>query len=103
MEMIAVPTNYKVTENNVHIEDSWRVGKRDFQFWIDYIREHCPNSQVWERKDLSLKNEWRTHNFLYALHIQRARTGSVDMNYPLKWYVCAAYNIIGPVAWLFIR
>lgn len=38
--------------------------------------------------------EWRAHNLLYALHIQRERTRTVDLDIHEKWYRKLGYIIL---------
>ena len=51
----------------------------------------------------SLCREWACHNAAYSLGIRRGKTKDVDLDYPQKWYVRAAYWVIGSIVWLFIR
>ena len=95
--------NYTVTTYNVHIPDSFEVSKNGFDGILDMLAVQYPNCEVWNRSRRSLKAEWAVHNALYAIGIKRERTGSVDLNYPLPWYVGAAYYIGGAIVWLFIK
>lgn len=94
---------YTVTDSNVHIVDSYQVSKHDMEKTLTEIRNNNPGSRVWKRPMASMKAEWRCHNFLYALGIARERTGSADLNYPLKWFISAAYYIGGALVYPFIR
>ena len=49
---------------------------------------------IHRRSVSSMIKEWRVHNLLYSLNIQRDRTGSVDLNTGQPWYVRAAYSIL---------
>ena len=44
----------------------------------------------------SLLNEWRTHNLLYSLGVQKERTASVDLESNQSWYMTVAYAILSP-------
>lgn len=85
-----------VTSNNIHIKDSYDIKKRsemkEILYTIQYKRPDC---NVFKRGYNSMISEWRTHNRLYRLGYKKNRTGSVDLNYPLKWYVELAYKILG--------
>ena len=85
-----------VTSNNINIKDSYKVKKKsemkDILYAIQHNHSGCP---VFKRSYNALLSEWKTHNRLYALGFQRARTKDVDLNYPIKWYVQLAYYIIG--------
>ena len=94
---------FSVSENNIHLESSFRVPKEDFERELKAIREQYPDSQVWNRSTESLKREWATHNAFQAMGIFRSRTGHMDLNWPQPWYVRAGYAILGRVVWLFIK
>ena len=48
---------------------------------INSIRQKCDNSNIIHKRSMySLINEWRSHNLLYDLHIQRDRTKDVNLN-----------------------
>lgn len=49
-----------------------------------------------KRSNFSMINEWRVHNLLYSLNIQRDRTRSVDLNIGQPWYINMLYTIISP-------
>ena len=85
-----------VTSNNIHIKDSYDIKKRSEMKEILYaIQYKRPDCNVFKRSYNSMISEWRTHNRLYRLGYKKDRTGSVDLNYPLKWYVELAYRILG--------
>ena len=93
--------DYTVSDNNIHIVDSYMISKREFEPRLLVIKSLYPSCNVWQRKMSSLKREWATHNLLYALHIYRSRTKDVDLNYPCKYEWL--YNIVGAIAWIFIK
>lgn len=85
-----------VTSNNIHIKDSYDIKKRSEMKEILYaIQYKSPDCNVFKRSYNSMISEWRTHNRLYRLGYKKDRTGSVDLNYPLKWYIELAYRIFG--------
>ena len=92
-----------VTSDNIHLESSFRVRKRDFERKLKAIRRRYPESQVWNRSFDSLKWEWAAHNALYALGIVRNRTAHMDLNWPQPWPVRLGYAILGRIAWPFIK
>lgn len=94
---------YTYTENNVHIEDSCTVAKKDMEGALLAIHIAHPELAVWQRSIKSLKREWLSHNFLYALGLFRRRTKDIDLNYPLSWIVECAYFLLGTIASLFIK
>ena len=86
--------DYNVTDNNVHINRSCEIRKKDFQSSLLNIKELYPNCKVFINRTLcSLKFEWVCHNFLYQLHIARERVESVDLNWPLRWWVELLYHV----------
>lgn len=54
------------------------------------------NSAINKRGVWGMVHEWRTHNLLYALNIQRDRTRSVDLNLNQPWYIKVAYPLLSP-------
>lgn len=85
-----------ITKNNVHIRDSYKVTSKAQMKEILYaIQYKHPDCNTFKRSYNSLIAEWRAHNRLYRLGIEKDRTRSVDLNYPLKWYVELAYRILG--------
>ena len=86
-----------VSKNNIHIEDSYKVNKReDMQMILNDIRakHSLEESDVLKRTDKSLIREWRTHNILYSLHLFRSHTKDVDLNYPQSKLVEICYAIV---------
>lgn len=96
--------DYNVTDNNVHINRSCEIPKRDFQSSLLHIQGLYPDCKVFiNRTLLSLKLEWACHNFLYQLHIARERVESVDLNWPLRWWVELLYHVGGFFVWIFVK
>ncbi len=96
--------DYKVTDNNVHINRSCEILKKDFQSSLLYIQGLYPDCKVFINRTLrSLKFEWACRNFLYQLHIARERVESVDLNCPLRWWVKLLYNVGGFFVWIFVK
>lgn len=92
-----------VDTNNVHIDGSARIPRREFGPVLDEIAALYPECQVLQKRSrYSLKCEWAVHNFLYNLGILRSRTGAVDLDFPAdqpEWL----YMVLGTVAFLFIK
>lgn len=87
-----------MTTSNIHIKDSYKVVcPWDMRTVLDNIREYVQMSGIkmdcplYHRSNWSMKREWITHNNLYDLGYKRERTGSVDLNYPQKWWVKVLY------------
>lgn len=94
--------HYTVTANNINIQDSYKISKVYFSRCLARIEVAHPDCLVWKRKRCSLKLEWATHNALYDLHLFRSRTQSVDLNYPIKWYMKIVYAVVGCIVYPFI-
>lgn len=89
-----------MTTNNIHIKDSWKVVcPWDMTTVLETMREYVYEAGIKmdnplnHRSNWSMRREWITHNNLYTLGYKPQRTGSVDLNYPQKWYVKVAYFI----------
>ena len=86
----------EVSESNIHIKESHKVvSKSEMKEMLYAIQYRHPECKSFKRSYESLIAEWRAHNRLYRLGYKRQRTGDVDLNYPLKWYVELAYRILG--------
>ena len=86
----------KVSKNNIHIEDSYKVNRKDdMQIVLSDIRANhsLEESDVLKRTDSSLIKEWRVHNVLYNLHLFREHTKDVDLDYPQSKMIKIAYSI----------
>ena len=95
--------NYTVTPNNIHMESSFEISKDDFESELKMLREQYPDSLVWNRSMDSLKREWAAHNALHAMGIARKQTAHADLNWPQHWLIRLGYDIIGTIAWPFIK
>lgn len=71
-----------IDPNNVHIEDSYQVKKKDDMLAIiEQIREIAAEQDItYKRSIKSWLNEWRAHNQLYLNGTKPERTRSVDLN-----------------------
>ena len=95
--------NYTVSPNNIHMESSFYISKEDFESELKTLREQYPDSLVWNRSMDSLKREWAAHNALHAMGIARKQTAHADLNWPQHWLIRLGYDIIGTIAWPFIK
>lgn len=95
--------DYNISANNLHLENSYLIRKREFSWILARIKSDNPDSLVWKRSFASLKLEWACHNALYGLGIARERTKDSDLNYPQKWYTRVAYSVLGVLVWIFIK
>lgn len=95
--------NYKIGKDSIVLFDSYLISKRFFGANIELIRAENPELEIWNRSERSLVCEWATHNLLYSLGMFRSRTASTDLNFKHKWYMEAAYAVVGTIALLFIK
>lgn len=94
--------DYKVTYNNVHITDSYKVRKSKMRKVLKDIKaKHERETIVFQRSMFSLKMEWIAHNFLYNVGYKRERTKDVDLDKPSD-YPEWLYIICGLLTWLFV-
>lgn len=87
---------YKITNNNLHLIDSYEVRTRNLMNRnLVSINTLYPDHPLFiNRTHKSMIREWRDHNLLYDLGISRERTKDCDLNYPQKWYVKIGYAIL---------
>lgn len=93
-----------VTENNIQIQDSYKISKYEFSNIINQIKKDLPEHIVSKnRSTSSLKREWAVHNLLYNLDIARPQTKDVDFNYPLSTKEEIVYMLFGWICLLIIE
>ena len=73
-----------VSTNVIHIEDSYKIKKRDMVPLLLEVKEQYPDCLVFKRKMGSLVREWVAHNRLYRFGIFKSHTKDVDLEYPIK-------------------
>lgn len=86
---------YVISENNIHIENSYTITKEGYiKNILTNLKDKIGNHIVFQKCTInSLTKEWIAHNVLYKLHIARSHTKSVDLNIE-RWYRILCYNII---------
>lgn len=62
-----------ISKDNICIIDSYQIKSiKNMKYVINSISQKCDNSNIIHKRSMySLINEWRSHNLLYDLHIQR--------------------------------
>ena len=95
--------DYEVSANNIQLKSSFEVSKDDFERELAVIREQHPDSLVWNRSIDSLKREWAAHNAFHALGLVRKQTADTDLNWPQPWFIRLGYDLLGRIAWPFIK
>lgn len=94
---------YTISDNNLHLIDSYMESKKFFSTELKSIRELEPNYGVWNRGIPQMCLEWAVHNACYALGIKKEQTKDCDLNYPQPFWERAAYAICGCIVWPFIK
>lgn len=83
-----------VTDDNVHIKDSYKVGGlKDMRYILAVLKSKYPSCKTFKRSELSLVNEWRAHNLLYTFGLFKSHTKDVDLD-ASKWYTEIIYFIL---------
>lgn len=86
-----------ISHNNTCILDSYKIKDIDSMQDILYIIQdevEDPNMAINKRGIWSMTNEWRAHNLLYSLGIEKDRTKSVDLDLNQPWYMKLAYTLL---------
>ena len=85
--------NITITNNNIHITDSYKVKTREsMKNILNILREYLNDNNITMKTPLDFRSnnsmikEWVTHNNLYRLGLYKDRVKDVDLNYPQKWY-----------------
>ena len=95
--------DYEVSANNIQLKSSFAISKEDFERELAAIRGQHPDCLVWNRSIDSLKREWAAHNAFHALGLVRKQTADTDLNWPQPWFIRLGYDLLGRIAWLFIK
>ena len=93
-----------VTTNNICVVGSSYLTRGQFDDVLKELRrDHADDNEVLpHRCDWSLRYEWAVHKACYRLGIARARTVSVDLDWPQPWYMAVAYIVIGLFVYPFV-
>lgn len=90
-----------VTQKNINIKDSYKIWSSNImEDILDELEEFLKTNYsdmdtvFNHRSKSSMIREWIAHNNAYTLGYKKERTGSVDLDYPQKWYNEALYFII---------
>ena len=96
--------NVKITDDNIHFENSCKLPKRDIKVIVDnLVCDYPENNVIKHRTKYSMLSEIYVHKFCYKLNLYRDRTCSADVNYPINKYAELVYKILGPLCWIFIK
>lgn len=90
--------NITVSENNIHIENSYMIEERNLmkdiltELYIQLKESHITMDTPFNHRTIpSMINEWVSHNNYYKLGLWKDRVMSVDLNYPQPWYMPFIY------------
>ena len=95
--------NFKITDDCLTVYDSYKVSKKDFNTYLDTLRQLYDVKIFKMRSNKSLTNEWSCHNFVHMIGLFRSRTQNSDMQYPLTWWEKIVYPGFGWFCKLFIK
>lgn len=85
------------SENNTCIQDSYKVrgiAAMHNILWMIQSEVEDASMAINKRGIWSMTHEWRAHNLLYYLGIEKDRTRSVDLNLNQPWYIRLGYKIL---------
>ena len=88
------PLIINVSENNVHITDSYRIkDDAEKKLVIDITRLRYPS--IWEKRTIgSLMSEWKAHNALYRHNLLVSHTKDVDLESKQSLFLRIAYFLV---------
>ena len=101
IEIIIEDLQITITPNNINIKDSYTI-KDPFEMRVilkeikEFLKENniTMDTPLNHRSLWSMIREWVSHNNAYVIGYKRERVGSVDLNFPQKWYVKVLYFIL---------
>ena len=101
IEIIIEDLQITITPNNINIKDSYTI-KDPFEIRVilkeikEFLKENniTMDTPFNHRSLWSMIREWVSHNNAYVIGYKRERVGSVDLNFPQKWYVKVLYFIL---------
>lgn len=88
--------SYTATKGNVKIVNSYKITKKaDMNAIVKLIRAEASKLGFrYSRSNSSWVTEWRAHNYMYDKGVERARTGSVDLNEKESRSKLASYKLM---------
>lgn len=100
IEIIIEDLQITITPNNINIKDSYTI-KDPFEMRVilkeikEFLKENniIMDTPFNHRSLWSMIREWVSHNNAYIIGYKKERVGSVDLNFPQKWYVKVLYFI----------
>lgn len=88
--------NINLAENNTTIINSYKIKKiKDMKAILNKARALCGDFYAIKKRSIfGMITEWRAHNLLFALKIQRDRTRSVDLELNQSWWKKVGYFVL---------
>lgn len=88
--------NINLAEDNTTVINSYKIKKiKDMKAILKKARALCGDFYaIKKRSTFGMITEWRAHNLLFALKIQRDRTGSVDLELNQSWWKKVGYFVL---------
>ena len=81
-----------LSDNNVTIFNSYKIKKLSHMIdVVKWLKEY--NKPVTQQSTFLMVSEWRAHNLLYWLNIEKDRTKHIDININ-SWFMKLAYIVI---------
>jgi hypothetical protein len=82
-----------MSNNAATIYDSYKIKKWSHMKEVIEVIKSLNNNPLQNQSTFILICEWRVHNLLYWLKIQKDRTKDCDLNIN-KWYLKIAYTLL---------
>lgn len=94
MELIINDLYVNISENNIHLHDSYKINTtKEKKFILNEILE-ADNRVLQYRSFNSIIHEWKAHNVLYKLNFKRDRTQHSDIEFKQKLRFKILYFLI---------
>lgn len=85
--------NINDKQDNCEIIDSFYIHDKETK--IEFIKILIHNFDKFSKRSvMSYYREWKAHNILYKLGVQKERTGIVDLNIDEHWLLRLGYFFI---------
>lgn len=85
------------SKDNTYIQDSYKVKSIDDMqdiLWMIQSEVEDDSMAINKRSIWGMTHEWRAHNLLYSLGIEKDRTRSVDLDINQPWYLKIGYRVL---------
>lgn len=92
-----MPIQYSISDQFLTIHESHKVrsvtGMKEV---LERVRRENIGKDypILRRTDRDIIDEWKVHNLFYNLHVFRLHTGTVDLEYPQRWWFRIGYRVL---------